>query len=134
MKEGLADIWIDLTEFPYYKNYVRNYKEDTDEIIINLSRFDDEEAKLSKTILEKVKNLLDKRFGNLVRAFIEDGILYVHYHSFSEIFKQPIPNDRIETKEINGKEYKYIPIELTDEELNFLLSQDGQKDNEPQKE
>ncbi len=127
MKEGLADIWIDLTEFPYYKNYVLNYKEDSVEIILNLSRAD-EKSRLDKTVLDKVKKLLNKKFGNLIRVFVEDGILYVHYHSFSEIFKQPIPNDRIEVKEINGKEYKYIPIELNEEELKYLQEAESHKE------
>ena len=122
MKEDLADLWIDLKEFPYYKNYVRDYKDDIDAIIVNIRNFDNYENEfyLTDTAVEKLKKILNKKFGNLIKAFIEDGILYVHYHSFSDIFKTDVPVELVETKEINGHEYKYIPINLSEEELEKL--------------
>jgi len=33
MKEGLADMWIDLTKFPYYRDYVAGRQVDQDEIV-----------------------------------------------------------------------------------------------------
>ena len=110
-KEGLADVWIDLKQFPYYKNYIQNYEEDTVSIINTIKKLDEEEEnieiddeKLSK-IIEEIK--ADKVFK---RALILDGTLYLHFYFFKELFgKNPS-----KTKEItvNGKELKYVPVPL----------------------
>ena len=119
MKEGLADIWIDLREFPYYKNYVKDYKEDTEEILINLEKLNketDDSLKVSDKALEKIKEVLNKKQGSLTKAFIEDGVLYVHYYTFIDIFGIEPLDSWIE--EID--ERKYVRITLSEKQLKEL--------------
>ncbi len=118
MKEGLADIWIDLKEFPYYKNYVRDYKDDSEEIIAHLGRISglNSGLKLTEKSLKTIKEVLDKKKGSLTMAFISGDFLYIHYYTFLDIFGiEPLENWIEEVDE-----RKYVKVKIKEKQKKVL--------------
>mgnify|MGYP001770635844 CR=1 FL=1 len=110
MKEGLADLWIDLTEFPYYKNYVANTNIDNKLILneIRSSKGDEDLIEISEKFVDAVKPYVNNYAGNMLQAYVENDILYVQYYLFTSIFGIKPKNQWIRTS--NG--YTYVMVKI----------------------
>ena len=113
MKEGLADLWIDLKEFPYYKNYVAGYKdeEETPVIYTGISL-----PQLTENVLPKIKGLINQHQGKMLQAFIEGDVLYLQYYLFQEIFGLKPQESWLKKR----GDYVYVMVKVPDELLDKL--------------
>ena len=113
MKEGLADLWIDLKEFSYYKNYVANYKDEEGIPMINTSV---SLPQLTEKIIPKVRLLIDQYSGKMKQAFLDGNILYIQYYLFQDIFGLK-PQDNW-LKKVN--DYVYVMVEVPENLLDKI--------------
>lgn len=89
MKEKLADLWIDLRDLPYYKNYVANRKEDTESYTLLDTMKPKDYYEMQEGDEDKLKDIINIKKGELTLAFCEDSYVYVHFYTFKERFQEP---------------------------------------------
>ena len=111
MKEGLADIWIDLKEFSYYKNYVLPAKQNENETI-DIIDTTPSGFVLEEDMIDVVKPLINAYQGNMLKAYVENNTLFVQYHVFSEVFGITPDNSWTIKNPLNG--YTYVAVKIPD--------------------
>jgi len=113
MKEGLADVWIDLREFSYYKNYVLPMKKNEEDVlqIVDIVR-NNSGITLSEEFVDTVKKLINTYQGNMLKAYIEGNTLFIQYHIFTELFNIKPQQSWVIKNPSNG--YTYVTVNIPD--------------------
>jgi conjugal transfer pilus assembly protein TraD len=115
LKEKLADDIIDLREFPYYKNYVANYKEDFEKEITISSGLDIEKLRENA---ELIRQALNQKQGIFPKAILKDNKLFLDLYLYQKIFGKPAESREKIT--IEGKNKEYALIILDSETLSLF--------------
>ena len=116
LKEGLADAMVDLREFPYYKEYVQNYREDfkAEEITLT-NRIPTEKIREAAS---QLRELLNKKQGIFPMAMLKDNRLFIDPYQFNKLFGTS-PSVK-EVVEVDGKRKEYGVLVLDNETLSLL--------------
>lgn len=117
MKEKLADLWIDIREFPYYKEYVIPATTDPHKILQDINASSSKNYPvISEDVAPKLKEYLNVYKGQMLQAFVKDNHLFIQYYIFKNLFG-------LEPKEewiVQEGNYKYIKLQIPEKLQSYF--------------
>lgn len=117
MKEKLADIWVDVKELPYYKNYVLKSlqisEQEQQSSTVFLSAVEKPAVYITKTFYDnKIRPLLNTTKGTMLIAFEEGSIIYIQFYTFREVMGLEPSDNVMEDRLFGDKSYKYVRLQI----------------------